>query len=119
VPSLVARSKLAFKQCEAAVRQRPFPARLRGDLDHCPLAFQKVHIPILTIDAFLFMSHIKILETSKRKGNGHDDCGIRQGKLCKALALNEPFPGYWASPLRQTIHALAPSFSIYLRGLAN
>jgi hypothetical protein len=40
----------------------------------------KVHIAILTIDAFLFMSHITVLGTSEGKGNGHDHCGICKGQ---------------------------------------
>ena len=36
--------------------------------------------PRESVDAFLFMSHITLLETSESKGNGHADSGIRQGK---------------------------------------
>ena len=45
-----------------------------------PCESRKVHIQILTIDTFLFMSHIAILKTSQGKGNGYADSGIRKGK---------------------------------------
>ena len=65
------------------MRQRPFSSTPRG-VARGVTQSRKVNIPIPTIDAFLFMSHISLLRTSKGKGNGHDNGGICKGKQHRA-----------------------------------